>query len=75
MQLFVVDDGQPLNRDKHYRGIYVAMEKPRQVQLALQTFPTHLIYPWRLSTELLHVFATLKPPLEARILHVNFAQE
>lgn len=32
VQLFVVDDGKPLNANKHYRGIYVALEKPRKVR-------------------------------------------
>ena len=35
LQLFIVDDGSPLSQTKHYRGLYVAMEKPRQVNLSL----------------------------------------
>ena len=31
LQVFIIDDGTPLNAETHYRGIYVAMEKPRQV--------------------------------------------
>ena len=36
VQLFINDGSGPLNTADHYRGIYLAMEKPKQVP-----FPSH----------------------------------
>jgi len=32
MQVFIIDDGRPLNTKSHYRGVYVAMETIRRVR-------------------------------------------